>query len=220
MSGAPSIEHVDRANVDRTLSIERREPRAARYGYAIAIAAGRPVIFKLHPAEDHHRAAQEIRAVAPDAVILRDGNTEHMIANATAVVAHYSTVAFTAALLGKEVHSYIEPEFVRKALPLQNGGASAANIAAVCRARLQSPPLDIHTIRREVEPCGVPSPPRPGIHVMPAWNERSMVYPVVQALSHALRPPQRRFDRAADAAPLRPTDLEPTPAPRPVSSQD
>lgn len=39
MSGAPSIEHVDRANVDRTLSIERREPRASRYGYAIAIAA-------------------------------------------------------------------------------------------------------------------------------------------------------------------------------------
>src|SRR5262249_38211309 len=74
---------------------------------ALTIAADRPVIFKLHPAEQHGRATQEVLSIAPDALILTDGNTEHMIANCTALVAQYSTVAFTAALLGKEVYSYI-----------------------------------------------------------------------------------------------------------------
>src|SRR5262249_40507605 len=59
---------------------------------ALAIAGGRPVIFKLHPAEQHDRATGEIRSIAPDAHILVDGNTEHMIANCAAVVAQYSTV--------------------------------------------------------------------------------------------------------------------------------
>src|SRR5262249_49008957 len=62
---------------------------------ALAIAAGRPIIFKLHPAEQHDRATREIQSVAPDALILADGNTEHMIANCAALVAQYSTVAFT-----------------------------------------------------------------------------------------------------------------------------
>src|SRR5262249_8520405 len=66
---------------------------------ALSIAAGRRVIFKLHPAEQHDRAIREIRSIAADAVILTDGNTEHMIANSSVVVTGYSTVAFTAALL-------------------------------------------------------------------------------------------------------------------------
>src|SRR5262249_7671345 len=52
---------------------------------ALNIAAGRPVIFKLHPAEQHDRAAREIRSIAPNALTLTDGNTEHMIANCAAL---------------------------------------------------------------------------------------------------------------------------------------
>src|SRR5215472_7959172 len=91
---------------------------------ALKIARGRPVIFKLHPAEQHDRATHEIRSIAPSATILKDGNTEHMIANCEAVVAQQSTVAFTAAALGKEVHSYIDPNHLRQVLPMQKGGTT------------------------------------------------------------------------------------------------
>src|SRR5262249_47730574 len=127
---------------------------------ALKIAAGRPVIFKLHPAEQHDRAVREIRSIAPDALILSDGNTEEMIANCTALVAPYSTVAFTAALLGKEVHSYIEPEFLRRALPAQNGGVSARNIARVCRACFESNPVRVENLRAAIEPSAVQPSPR------------------------------------------------------------
>src|SRR5262249_24092696 len=149
---------------------------------AVAIAAGRPVSFKLHPAEQHDRAIREIRAIGPDALILADGNTEHMIAKCVAVVAQYSTVAFTAALLGKEVHSYIEPGFLRKALPVQNGGTSAANIANVCRACFESNPLDVERVRPRVE-AGL-SPPRThaNLQLMPQAGRRSLVYPLVHGL--------------------------------------
>src|SRR5262249_23952827 len=42
---------------------------------AVNIASGRPVIFKLHPAEQHERAIREIRSIAPEALIIADGNT-------------------------------------------------------------------------------------------------------------------------------------------------
>ena len=155
---------------------------------AIKIAAGRPVLFKLHPAEQHDRARREIQSIAPDAVILADGNTEHMIANCTALVAQYSTVAFTAALLGKEVHSYIEPEFLRQALPIQNGGTSARNIAEVCRACFDSSPVEIEKIRARVEPRVVQPPPSGDLHLMPQWGEQSLLYSLAQGIHHALRP--------------------------------
>jgi hypothetical protein len=168
---------------------------------ALTIAAGRPVIFKLHPAEQHDRAMQEIRSIAPDARILTDGNTEQMIANSTALVTGYSTVAFTAALLGKEVHSYIEPEVLRKVLPVQNGGTSAMRIADVCRACLTSNPVDIEQVRARVSPATVPPDTLGELRVMPQAGESSFVYPVVQGLRQALvrRPPG------------------PLPPPRPVS---
>jgi hypothetical protein len=93
--------------------------------HALRIAGGREVIFKLHPAEQQERAMGEIRSLAPDARILRDGDTEAMIANSAAVIAQYSTVAFTAALLGKEVHSYIDPEHLRQVLPGQTGSIAS-----------------------------------------------------------------------------------------------
>src|SRR5262245_14517217 len=161
---------------------------------ALQIAAGRPVIFKLHPAEQHDRATREIRSIVPDAVILNDGNTEHMIANCTAVVAQHSTVAFTAASLGKEVHSYIDPERLRRVLPIQNGGRSAKNIAEVCRACFESSPIEIARVRSRVEPRAMPGVLPARLHLMPHSRAGNLVYPLVSGVSHALRTRRRRAD--------------------------
>src|SRR6516164_217343 len=155
---------------------------------AVQIAAGRPVIFKLHPAEQQDRATREIRSIARDALILADGNTEHMIANCTALVAQYSTVAFTAALLNKEVHSYIDPAFLRQTLPLQNDGRSAKNIADICRACFDSNPVDLAKMRGRVEPRIEAPPRRADLHLMPQSSEQSLWYSVAQGIYHALRP--------------------------------
>jgi len=126
----------------------KRDDRRRFLRGAMAIANGRRVIFKLHPGERHDRATREIREVAPDALILRDGNTEHMIANCSTLVAQYSSVAFTGAALGKEVHSYLDPDELRRILPLQNGGTSARRIAGVCREYLDGRPAHLERVRR------------------------------------------------------------------------
>jgi hypothetical protein len=125
----------------------KRDNRMRYLRRAIAIAGNRPILFKLHPAERHDRAIREIKSLVPDPLIYRDGNCEHMIANCTAVVAQYSTVAFTAAALGKEVHSYIDPAVLKRILPLQNGGTSALHIAEVCRGCLESSPARVEKLR-------------------------------------------------------------------------
>jgi hypothetical protein len=130
----------------------KRENRMRFLRNALKIAGGRQVIFKLHPAERHDRATREIRSIAPAALILADGNTEQMIANCAAIVAQYSTVAFTAAALGKEVHSYIDPELLQRILPVQNGGTSASNIAEVCRGCFESSPAEIERMRARIAP--------------------------------------------------------------------
>ncbi|MGE3472577.1 MAG: hypothetical protein AB7O28_19650 [Vicinamibacterales bacterium] len=153
---------------------------------ALRIADGRPVIFKLHPAEGHDRAIREIRSISPDAHILADGNTEEMIANADAVVAQYSTVAFTAALLGKEVHSFIDPEHLRQVLPLQNGGTSARNIADVCRACFESHPIRIPEMRALMAGRPVSPAPPATIGKVPHGGPGELVYPFVSGLRHAI----------------------------------
>jgi len=186
---------------------------------AVKIASGRPVIFKLHPAEQHERATGEIRSLAPNALIIADGNTEHMIANCAALVAQYSTVAFTAALLGKEVHSYIEPEFLRQSLPMQNGGASAGNIAAVCRACFDSNPVEIEQVRARVERGMVPPAPRGDLHLMPQAGERSLWYPLARGIHHALRRrPSWSLDDSGDRH--RSVVIDHLPPPRPINPID
>ena len=142
----------------------KRDNRTRFLRNAVAIAGRRPIIFKLHPAERHDRAIREIRAIIPDALILTDGNTEHMIANAAAVVAQYSTVAVTAAILGKEVHSYIDPEVLRRILPIQNEGTSARNIAEVCRGCLDAHPAQAQRMRSPVECLPMPPLPLANVH--------------------------------------------------------
>jgi len=95
------------------------------------LARGRPVVFKLHPNERVERSSREIRAAFPDAPIYTQGNVNHMIANCDVLVTQYSTVVYVGLALGKECHSYFAMDQLRRLLPLQNGGASARNIARV-----------------------------------------------------------------------------------------
>jgi hypothetical protein len=144
----------------------KRDNRTRYLRRAIALAGNRPILFKLHPAERHDRAIREIEALIANPLIYRDGNCEHMIANCTAVVAQYSTVAFTAAALGKEVHSYIDPDVLKQILPMQNGGKSAQHIAEVCRGCLESSPARVERLRSIDSPRGMPPRPLENVRLM------------------------------------------------------
>ena len=100
---------------------------------ALDIADGRPVLFKLHPNEDLERARREIKALAPQAIVLETGNVNHMIANCDVLITQYSSVVYIGLALGKEVHSYFDREQLKRLQPIQNGGSSARKIAQVCR---------------------------------------------------------------------------------------
>ncbi len=100
---------------------------------AVKIADGRQMLFKLHPNEKVARAEAEIKKYAPaGSLIFSSGNTSHMIANCCELVTQYSTVVYTGIALGKKVHSYFKLEDLKKLAPIQNGGASAKNIARIC----------------------------------------------------------------------------------------
>lgn len=96
------------------------------------LAAGRPVIVKLHPNEVVERSATEVRAVLPDALIFTSGNTNHMIANCDVLITQYSTCVYVGLALGKECHSYFDLAQLQRLQPMQNGGTSARRIAHVC----------------------------------------------------------------------------------------
>lgn len=102
----------------------------------LEIAAGRPLIFKLHPNENHARAIKEIEKYAPSALIFTEGNPDEMIANCDVLITQYSTLAYVGLALGKETHSYFDIEELKRKTPVQNGGASAQKIAEVCRQYL------------------------------------------------------------------------------------
>lgn len=118
----------------------KRDDRAAFLERCVAIAGGRPLLFKLHPNENWERATREIRQIAPGAMVLTEGRTDHMVANCAALVTQYSTVVYTGLALGKECHSYFDLDELRRLLPVQNGGASARNIADVCEDLLAAEP--------------------------------------------------------------------------------
>lgn len=113
----------------------RKEDRPAFIKECVKIAAGRQLLFKLHPNEKYDRALAEIREFAPaDALVFQAGNTSEMIANCTELVTQYSTVVYTGIALGKKVHSYFNLDELMRQTPIQNHGTSAKNIANICRA--------------------------------------------------------------------------------------
>jgi len=105
--------------------------------WAIEKAAGRRMVFKLHPAENFERARREIQALLPNAPVFTDGNTDHMIANCDALITQYSTCIYVGLALNKECHSYFDLEMLKKLMPVQNGGQSGKNIAQVCTQLLE-----------------------------------------------------------------------------------
>jgi hypothetical protein len=112
----------------------RMENRPAFIKKAVKVAAGRPLLFKLHPNENFERAEQEIRKYAPaGTMIFRSGNTNHMIANCCELITQYSTVVYTGIALGKKVHSWFNVADLKQLCPVQNEGQSATNIASLCR---------------------------------------------------------------------------------------
>jgi hypothetical protein len=101
---------------------------------AAKIAAGRRMIFKLHPNEEKERAIGEIEKYAPhNTIIFTKGDTNHMIANCDELITQYSTVVYAGIVLGKKVHSYFDVEELKKLTPMQNGGTSSKTIADICR---------------------------------------------------------------------------------------
>jgi hypothetical protein len=98
----------------------------------VGLADGRECIFKLHPGEDHQRAFLEINKYAPKALVYLKGNTNHMVANCDIFVTRYSSVLLIALAMGKKVYSDLDPQLLKKIVPIQNGGQSAQNIATLC----------------------------------------------------------------------------------------
>jgi len=110
----------------------RGEDRPAFICNAVALAKGRPMIFKFHPNEDMVRAESEVRQYAPGALTFTEGSAEEMIANCDVLITRYSSTAFVGLALGKETHSDFPADDLHRLLPVQNNEA-AKNIADVCR---------------------------------------------------------------------------------------
>ena len=115
----------------------KKEDRPAFIRQCVRIAAGRQLLFKLHPNEEKERAIAEIREWAPFAMVYTEGKTEQMIANCEELITQYSTVVYIGIALGKKVHSFFDVEQLKRLAPIQNGGASAAAIAALCRRYIE-----------------------------------------------------------------------------------
>ena len=115
----------------------KRDDRGAFLARCVEIAAGRQLIWKLHPNENVARATKEILAAAPDALIYSSGSAEEMIANCDVLITQYSSTVFVGLALGKECHSHFDLAELRRLAPLQHGRA-AENIAAVCREMLEA----------------------------------------------------------------------------------
>ncbi len=117
----------------------RWENRPAFIRKVLAIAGGRPIIWKLHPNENAARARAELGSLAPQALVFDTGSAEEMIANCDVLVTQFSSTAYVGLALGKEVHSYFDVDELRRLCPVQNGRTSAKRIANVCRQLLGLP---------------------------------------------------------------------------------
>jgi hypothetical protein len=135
----------------------RRDDRPAFLRKCVEIAAGRQLIFKLHPIENVERARAEIERHAPGALVHERGNVNHMIANAAVAITQQSTSTFVAVALDKEVHTYLDVARLRELMPIQNGGASAMRIASACRRLLLTPMPVLQQVRR-------------GLRARPRWE--------------------------------------------------
>jgi hypothetical protein len=115
----------------------RYENRPKFLQKCVEIAAGRRLLFKMHPNEKKDRAIREIKENCPEnTLIYTEGPTNDMIANCEELITQYSTVVYTGIALGKKVHSFFERDDLLEKMPIQNGGESAQRIAKICEMYL------------------------------------------------------------------------------------
>ena len=131
---------VATSDIRETLKYENRKKLIQ---FALKIADGRKLIFKLHPNENVNKRIAEIKKYAPDALVYHGVNIDPLIANCDVFITKFSSTLFQAFVLGKEVHSSIDNEELRNLVPIQNYGTSAKNIAEVARELLESSPSAI-----------------------------------------------------------------------------
>ncbi|MEY3386439.1 MAG: hypothetical protein RIR53_1250 [Bacteroidota bacterium] len=113
------------------------EDRQRTIEYALSIAAGRQLVFKLHPNERVDRARREIERWAPGSAIYHDCDINPLIAHCDALITKFSSCVYVGIALGKEVYSDFSVEQLRRMCPIQNGGTSAQAIAEVCSEVLE-----------------------------------------------------------------------------------
>jgi hypothetical protein len=116
------------------------------------LARERNLIFKLHPLENIGRAIREIRECAPGALVFAYGDINQMIANAEVVITQQSTCTYVALALGKEVHTNLNIEELKKLMPIQNDGISAEYISRICERILHTPMQVLQAKRRQTQP--------------------------------------------------------------------
>src|SRR5262249_22418356 len=118
------------------------DDRPAFLRRCLEIAAGRGLLFKLHPDEDAERPTQEIRQGAQRGPVHAAGSPGEAIANCDVLVTEWSSTVFVGLALGKECYSNFDLAALRRLLPVQNGCA-ARNIAEVCRELLAAVPRGV-----------------------------------------------------------------------------
>ena len=112
-----------------TFVYENRRRNIEKY---LQMAAGRQLLFKLHPNENVERATREIERYAPGSLVFAEGRTEEMIANSRMMIAQFSSTIFVGSALNKPVYCGLDPDHLRALTPVQNRSA-ALKIAEVCR---------------------------------------------------------------------------------------
>ena len=137
---------VATSDMRETWRFENRKKLIKR---AVEIADGKKIIFKLHPNENVARATKEIKKYAPGALVFPNGNTNHMIANCSALLTRYSSVIFVAKALGKKVYSDIPNEELEKLTPIQNNGISAIRIAQIGKSLIEEPEVNSLKLHEE-----------------------------------------------------------------------
>jgi CDP-glycerol glycerophosphotransferase (TagB/SpsB family) len=126
---------VATSDIRETLKYENRKKLIE---YALKIASGRKLIFKLHPNEIVKKRIVEIKKYAPDALVYHGVSIDPLLANCDVFITKYSSTIFPAFVLGKEVHCAIDNEELKKLCPIQNNDTSAKNIAEVANELLES----------------------------------------------------------------------------------
>jgi len=134
-NGFPIKNYVLAATSDRreTMNYENRRLFIQK---VMKIAAGRQVVFKLHPNENWDRATKEIHKYAPGALVYTNVDINPLIASCDVLITVYSSVVYIGLAMGKEVYSDYSLELLKKLTPIQNNGTSAREIARITRQYL------------------------------------------------------------------------------------